>query len=87
MILYRHGIPLINNCAICAEVPMDITQELLHYSVCIKKWDGKLKEALAKEDLDEAHFYARAVGNEYHHLSILLNEESLRRAIATKSPG
>ncbi len=75
MLLCRHGIPLINNCAICAEAPMDITQELLHYSVCIKKWDSKLKEALAANNLEDAHFYARAVGNEYTRLSMLLHEE------------
>lgn len=74
MTLYcRHGIPFTHNCAICAQEPMDITEELLHYSVCIKKWDAKLKEALAAKNYEDAGFYARAVGNEYSRLSLLLH--------------
>lgn len=78
MLLCRHGIPLTANCAICAGTPMDLTEELLHYSICIKKWDGKLKEALGEKNYSDASFYARAVGNEYTRLALLLHEEDQR---------
>ncbi len=82
MTLYcRHAIPLTGICTTCQRTPMTITEELLHYSVCIKKWDGKLKEALAAGNYEEAGFYARAVGNEYMRLSLLLHTEH-----QTKSP-
>lgn len=63
---------------------MSLEDELPHFDICIKRWRDKLVESVQDKNYDEAAFYARALGNEYYRLSVLLHEEYER---LNKTPG